>query len=235
MDKPGVVAAKLPVHVGLILDGNRRWAKLQGLPAMEGHRAGYQTIKTIAMHAADRGIQYASAFVFSTENWQRSKVEVDFLMNLLVWAVESDIDEYIQHGIKLVIVGSWQGVSPRVKRALQKAEQRTAQGTRLTTCLCFNYGARQEIADGVARLIRDGVTAEEVTAEKLAGYMYHPEVPDIDLLIRTSGEQRLSNFMLWRAAYAELLFSKTLWPAYTVTEFDQALADFAGRQRRYGN
>ena len=225
----------VPVHVGLILDGNRRWAKAHGLPTLEGHRAGYAALREVAIHAADRGIKYLSAFSFSTENWKRTKEEVGYLMDLVVWVVENELDTFADHGIRLVVIGSRDGVSDRVRQALGRAEERTKHGTRMVAGLCFNYGGQQELADAAAAMIRAGVAADEVTPEKFAGYLYHPELPPIDLVIRTSGEERISNFMLWQSAYAELMFVPEPWPAYSPDKFDAALAAFAKRQRRFGN
>jgi undecaprenyl diphosphate synthase len=224
----------VPTHLGLILDGNRRWARAVGKPTLEGHRAGYKNLHTIAVAAVDRGVKYVSAYVFSTENWNRAKEEVDYLMDLLVWVATKEIDTYLHEGLKLVFAGSRSRLSAKVLRAVESAEERTRDMTRGVVVMCLNYGGHTEIAEGVARLVADGVPAEEVTPQKLAEYMYHPEVPPVDLIIRTSGEQRLSNFMLWRAAYSELYFTATPWPAFTVDDLDAALSEYGQRQRRYG-
>lgn len=223
-----------PNHVGFILDGNRRWAKAQGLPVLEGHRRGYETLHVMALAAADRGVQYISAYVFSTENWDRAQEEVDFLMSFIIWVAKNEVDKYINEGFKLVFLGSRQRLSAKVLRAIETAEAKTAQGERAVLALCLNYGGHNELAEGVARLVADGVPAEQVTPDVLEGYLYHPEVPAVDLLIRTSGEQRLSGFMLWRVSYAELYFSPVHWPAFTVEDLDAALAEYASRQRRFG-
>ncbi len=227
-------AQSVPNHVGLILDGNRRWAKAQGLPRLEGHRRGSDNLFEIARVAADLGIKYISAFVFSTENWERTQDEVDFLMDLIVWVATKEIDKYANEGLRVVFLGSRLRLSQKVLRAIDSAEDRTKHGTRAVLALCFNYGGQMELAEGVARLVADGVPAAEVTVERLQQYLYHPEVPLIDLLIRTSGEQRLSGFMLWRASYAELYFSPKPWPAFTAADLGEALTEYAGRQRRFG-
>lgn len=231
MSRPELV----PAHVGLILDGNRRWASAQGLPKLEGHRRGYENLYTIARRAKQRGVQFVSAYVFSTENWERSKREVAYLMNLLVWVATVEIEKYDQEGIRLVVLGSRRRLSRRVLKAIESAEARTAHNVQMTLGLCLNYGGHLELAEGVARLVAEGVRPEAITPECISSYLYHPEIPPIDLLIRTSGEQRLSNFMLWRAAYAELWFCAKHWPAFTALDFDDALANFAKRQRRFGS
>ncbi len=225
----------VPQHLGLILDGNRRWARAVGKPQLEGHREGYQNLHTIALAAFERGVKYVSAYVFSTENWNRSKEEVEYLMDLLVWVATKEIDKYLKEGLKLVFVGSRERLSARVLAAVASAERRSRDNTRGTVVLCLNYGGHTELAEGVAQLVRDGVPADEVTPQKLSEYLYHPEVPPIDLIIRTSGEQRLSNFMLWRAAYAELYFTPVLWPAFTPADLDEALAEYEARHRRFGS
>jgi undecaprenyl diphosphate synthase len=224
----------IPVHLGLILDGNRRWARSQGLPQLEGHRRGSDNLFEIAKAASERGVSYISAFVFSTENWDRTQEEVDYLMDLIVWVATKEIDKYVKAGFRVVFLGSRTRLSSKVIRAIEKAESRTKEGTKTVLALCFNYGGQTELAEGVARLVADGVPAAEVTPERLEQYLYHPEVPPIDFVIRTSGEQRLSGFMMWRASYAELYFCSQPWPAFTNADLDEALAEFARRQRRFG-
>lgn len=224
-----------PNHIGLILDGNRRWARQQGLPSMEGHKRGYENLKTILFHARDVGINYVSAYVFSTENWHRSKEEVTYLMKLLQWVVTHEIDEIDRENGRVVWLGSRQGMTQKVVTAIEKAEARTQHNTGVTLCLCLNHGGHREIAEAVQRLIQNGVKAASVTEDLLAAQLDHPEIPPIDLLIRTSGEQRLSNFMLWRAAYSELMFVDTYWPAFTTSDFDDCLEAYASRMRRFGS
>jgi undecaprenyl diphosphate synthase len=228
-------ASSVPTHLGLILDGNRRWARAQGLPLMQGHRQGYENLHQITLAAFDRGVQFVSAYVFSTENWNRAQEEVDYLMDLFVWVATKEIDKYDHEGLKLAFVGSRRGLSPRVLKALASAEERTRNNQRGTVVLCFNYGGKTELAEGVARLVADGIKPEDVTEDKLAEYLYEPAVPPVDFIIRTSGEQRLSNFMLWRAAYAELYFTPVHWPAFTKQDLDAALDEYAARGRRFGH
>jgi undecaprenyl diphosphate synthase len=226
--------SNIPRHVGLILDGNRRWAKQHGLPPMEGHRQGYETLINILDVALESGVQYVSAYVFSTENWQRTGREVKFLMNLVLRIVSDDLETYHKKGIRIVWLGSKKQVGKKVQDAIERAEELTKHNIRGTFGLCFNHGGYREISEAVQRLIDDGVKVDEITDSKIGEYIDHPEVPPIDLLIRTSGEQRLSNFMLWRSAYSELMFTDTLWPDFNVEEWHRCLAVYAERQRRFG-
>jgi undecaprenyl diphosphate synthase len=184
--------------------------------------------------AIDRGVKFVSAYVFSTENWNRTAEEVGYLMDLLVWVATKEVQKYVKEGNRIVFVGSRARLSAKVRKAIDSAEVKTAHNTRGTVALCLNYGGHAELAEGVTRLMRDGVRPEEVTPERLSQYLYRPELPVVDLVIRTSGEQRLSGFMLWRVGYAELYFATRHWPAFTVVDLDLALADFAARKRRYG-
>lgn len=226
---------KLPNHVGIIMDGNRRWAKSQGLKAFDGHFSGYKNIREIAKHMFSKaGVGYLSAFVFSTENWNRTEEEVGYLMKLVLRALTEYLDEFDEDDIRIVILGSRERLSKQVIEAINKAERQTKDNQAGTLALCFNYGGHQEIADAAKRLAKTLPDGQEVTPELFSQYLYHPEVPPIDLLIRTSGEYRLSGYMLWRAAYAELYFTKKHWPEFTISDADDALAEFASRQRRFG-
>jgi undecaprenyl diphosphate synthase len=224
----------VPVHLGLILDGNRRWAKERGLRPFEGHRRGYLRLKKIAEAAFERGVQYVSAFVFSTENWHRSQEEVAYLMDLLDWVAHHEMNKLHKRNIRVMFDGAETGLDPAVLKAIRKAEVKTADNTGGTLVLCLNYGGQQELSDAAASLIRSGVKAEDVTPELLNKHLYRPDLPPLDLIIRTSGEQRLSGFMLWSAAYAELKFVLKHWPAFTVADLDAALKDYAARERRFG-
>ncbi len=228
------ISLEIPHHVGIILDGNRRWAKRRGLPSLEGHRRGYQNLKTIARHALDMGVSYLSAFIFSTENWKRSKEEVDYLMDLAKNIIENDAQELIKEGIKVVMVGSRKGVRQDILDAIDRLEAKTVKNHRGTLALCFNYGGHQEIVDAVSQIVRKGMKADDITSQDISDHLYAADVPPIDLIIRTSGEQRLSNFMMWRAAYAELYFIDKQWPAFNKKDFDDAIAVFGSRLRRFG-
>ncbi len=224
----------IPRHLGLILDGNRRWARAQGLPTLEGHKKGYENLKTIAKAAFDAGVSCVSAYIFSTENWNRSEEEVGYLMKLVVSIANKDLDGLIEDNVKIVFLGSRDRLSKTVLKAVERAEERSKDNTGGTLALCFNYGGHDEIVHAVRAIVTEGISANDVNKEVLAAHMFHPEVPPVDFMIRTSGEQRLSNFMLWRMDYAELYFIKKHWPAFTVEDLDEALAEYAQRQRRYG-
>lgn len=222
----------IPKHVGIILDGNRRWAKAQGLPTLEGHRKGMEVFKDVSLAAFDRGVQYVSAYIFSTENWKRAEEEVTYLMGLVVKAVEKHLDTYHEADIRLVHLGSRDNLNEKVLEAIDRSVEKTKNNTRGTLALCFNYGGHQEIVDACRHLI--GQPQTKVTKESLGQAMYAPDVPMCDLIIRTSGEQRLSGFMLWRSEYAELRFTEKHWPDFTIEDLDAALEDYAKRERRVG-
>lgn len=226
--------SNLPTHVGIILDGNRRWAKARGLKTIEGHKEGAEVFKKISLAAFEKGVSYFSAFVFSTENWQRAKEEVSFLMKLVVRAVELHLEEFHKKNIKIVVVGSRENIPKTVLKAIERTEQKTSANTGGTLALCFNYGGRQEIVDAARQIVLEGANEADITEQLLQQHMYQPQLPDLDLLIRTSGEQRTSGFMLWRAAYAEFIFVPTMWPDFTVQDFEDCLHEYAARQRRFG-
>ncbi|MDB5185599.1 MAG: uppS [Candidatus Saccharibacteria bacterium] len=224
----------VPIHVGLIMDGNRRWAKEQGLLALAGHEKGMQTLVDVSLHGFENGVQYISAYAFSTENWSRTQEEVSYLMGLILKGVERYLDIFHEAGIKIVFLGSREGVSEPVIKAAEKTEERTKNNTNGTLAICFNYGGKEEIVHAVKQIMEQGVKPEEVTADVIAGALYYPEVPPVDLLIRTSGEQRTSGFMLYRSDYAELLFIRKHWPDMNKEDFNNALAEYAARKRRFG-
>jgi len=221
----------IPQHIGFILDGNRRWAKAKNLTSLEGHRKGYETIKTIAEAAFERGIKYVSAYTFSTENWNRSKPEVRYLMSLILKYASSDVKQLHKKGIRFRWLGIETNLSSKLIKALRAAEELTKNNTRGTLNFCFNYGGQQEIADACNNLIANG---SKITPESINKALYAADVPPLDFIVRTSGEHRLSNFMLWRAAYSELYFTKIMWPDFNAKALDVALADYALRQRRFG-
>lgn len=223
-----------PRHVGIILDGNRRWAKSQGRPTLEGHRIGGDVFKDIAIGAFDRGVKFLSAFIFSTENWSRTEEEVGYLMKLVLKGVEKYLDELHEQGIKIIMLGRRDGLRKKVLESIEKAEARTANNIKGTLALCFNYGGQDEMVDAVKQMVKDKVKADDIDLNTIQEQLYHPEVPDIDLIIRTSGEYRTSGFMMWRAAYAELYFTDKYWPDFKMSDFDDALDSYASRQRRFG-
>lgn len=224
----------LPNHVGYIVDGNRRWAKKHGLPSYEGHLAGYNAIQDVARATFDSGVKYMSAYIFSTENWKRSESEVKALMGLVLKLFTSDLHIFQEEDIRLRILGSRDGVSEKILRAIDNAEEATLHNTRGTLALCFNYGGQLEIADAVKKFVQDGGDASEITPEDISENLYAPDIPPVDMIIRSSGEQRLSNFMLYRASYSELLFIDKEWPDMTKDDVVSALKAYEKRGRRFG-
>ncbi|HEX6416013.1 MAG TPA: polyprenyl diphosphate synthase [Candidatus Saccharimonadales bacterium] len=223
-----------PRHIGYIVDGNRRWAKSHGLPTYEGHLAGYNTIGDIAEASFDAGVEYVSAYIFSTENWKRSKDEVNRLMSLVLKLLSSDLPRFGEQNIRLRVLGTPDNVSAKILRAINDAEELTKDNTRGTLAVCFNYGGHQEIADACKKIVQEGIAAEDITPETIAQRLYAPEVPPVDMVVRTSGEQRLSNFMLWRAAYSELMWLDKLWPDMTKEDVTAILEEYSRRARRFG-
>ncbi|GAC1387224.1 MAG: isoprenyl transferase [Candidatus Saccharimonadales bacterium] len=225
----------VPTHLGLILDGNRRWAKEKGLPSSEGHRQGAEALKKVVGAGFNRGIHYISAYVFSTENWLRTKQEVKFLISLALRFLDHDLEQLHQDGIKVVVIGSRFGLSKKVIAAIEKAEDRTKDNHGGVLALCLNYGGHEELVSAVKRILQARICSDELDENTIARFLYHPEVPPLDMIIRTSGEQRLSNFMLWRSEYAELKFVDKNWPDFSPADLDEALADYAARERRLGS
>lgn len=216
-------------HIGFILDGNRRWAKEKNLPVFKGHQAGYENLKEIVEYAIlELKVPFVSAYIFSTENWKRAQDEVSFLMGLATKLATRDIEELNKKNIKVVWLGTRERLDEKVKKAIESAEEKTKDNTAGTLGLCFNYGGRQEIVDAINKI--DG----EVTEEAITANLYGPEIPDVDLMIRSSGEQRLSNFMLWRMTYAEMLFLDKYWPDFKKEDLENAISDYNKRHRRYG-
>jgi len=228
-------APQVPKHVGYIVDGNRRWAKQHGIPAYEGHLAGYNTLKDIAIDTFDQGVEYMSAYVFSTENWKRSADEVKKLMSLVLKLVSSDLPEFQRRNIQLKILGSRENVDEKILKAIDKAEAETANNTGGILALCFNYGGQLEITDAVKKIVQSGVAVDDITEELITQNLYAPDVPPLDVVVRTSGEQRLSNFMLWRSAYSEFVFVDKNWPDMTKDDVTSIIKEYAHRQRRFGS
>ena len=221
-------------HLAIILDGNRRWAKANGLPTLEGHRRGYDNVKKIGLAALDRGVGFLTVFVFSTENWNRTKEEVTYLMDLLLWALTEELSFYMKENVRLKIVGGRAGLSPKIIEAIERAEKQTAANTRGQINLCLNYGGRAEIVEAAKRLVADGLKPEEVDEAAFAARLWTVGLPDPDLIIRTSGEHRLSGFLTWSGTYSELYFTEKMWPDFDERALDEALAEFEKRERRFG-
>ncbi len=219
------------VHLGIIADGNRRWARERGLPTIEGHRKGLKSIEELVAAANTAGIKYLTFYVFSTENWGRSSDEVSYIMKLAEAKIASYAEKLAKNNCRMVILGSKNKISPKLMSSIEKAEKMTEKCDGLTVCFCFNYGGEQEIAD--AATIANKVDGE-ITPETIRKHLYHPEIPDIDLVVRTSGEERISGFMLWRASYAEFLFIKKYFPEMGKEDIKEILKEFEKRNRRFG-
>ncbi len=222
----------LPQHVGIIMDGNGRWAKKRGLPRIFGHRAGVKTVRNIVEIASKLGIKCLSLFAFSTENWYRPKNEVKGLFNLLKHYIKSERENLKKNNIKLIVSGDISRFDEQTKRTLLKLIEDLKNNTGLVLNLCLNYSGRQEIINAVNKILASGI--KKITEKEFEKFLYTKDLPDLDLLIRTSGELRISNFMLWQLAYTELYFTKTLWPDFSQKEFVLAIKDFQMRERRFG-
>ncbi len=224
----------VPQHLGLILDGNRRWARERGLPVYEGHKAGYKNVETILDAALARGVECVSIYVFSTENWNRSKDEVRQLMRLFLWIFKHELGNLKRHGVRVRVLGNKLRIGKALLRAIHNAEAETASNTRGTLLFCLDYGGQEEIVDAMKSLMADGVPAADLTPARISEKLLKDGVPPVDLIIRTSGEQRLSNFMLWEAAQSEFMFTDTKWPDFSVRELNEMLDNYAQRNRRFG-
>jgi undecaprenyl diphosphate synthase len=224
----------VPYHVGIIMDGNGRWARGRNRPHSFGHRAGVRAMKRAMYACEDMGIKVLSVYAFSTENWARPRTEVRALMRLFHEAIQRELDELDARGIRLVVSGRREELSDRMRQRIDAAEARTAANTHGVLNVCLNYGGRAEVVDAVRRLAADHVPAAEIDEAAIAARLYHPELPEPDLIIRTAGEKRMSNFLLWQSAYSELYLTDTLWPDFDRAALELAVADYAGRVRRYG-
>ena len=218
-------------HLGIICDGNRRWARERGLPTLEGHKKGFSSIPKLVDAANAAGIKFITFYVFSTENWGRSADEVSYLMKLAETQILKYAEKLAAKNARMLILGSRDRISPKLASMLEKAERITKDCTGITVCLCFNYGGKQEIADAanIAKEVDD-----EITPETIEAHLYHPEVPNVDMVARTSGEQRISGFMLWRVTYAEFYPLKKYFPEMTEADIDDIVAEYEKRNRRFG-
>jgi len=231
-------AFAVPKHVAIIMDGNGRWASARGLPRGEGHRRGVEALRKTVRAAGEMGIRFLTIFSFSAENWSRPPSEIRDLMGLLRRFIRNDLAELHQNGVKVRIIGERGDLDPEIRRLLEEAEELTKGNDGLTLVVAFNYGARQEIARAAARIvakIKDGaIDASALNADLIGQNLDAPDLPDPDLIIRTSGEQRLSNFLLWQAAYSELVFVPTYWPDFDRAALEGAIAEYHRRERRFG-
>lgn len=225
-------------HIAIIMDGNGRWATKRGLPRSMGHKKGAEVVKEIVRAAADEGVKFLTLYAFSTENWQRSKDEVDTLMGLLRQYLKSDLQELQENNVCIKFIGESEMLDADIVSAMRKLEIDTAQNDGLTLCIALSYGSRQEIISAVkktASLVKKGdISVDDIDIKMFSDMLYTKSIPDPDLLIRTSGEQRISNYLLWQIAYAELYFTKTLWPDFNKDELIAIINDYKTRERRYG-
>jgi undecaprenyl diphosphate synthase len=220
----------IPRHVGYIIDGNRRWAKKHGLPTYEGHLAGYNALKDIAFASLEAKIQFMSIYIFSTENWKRSQEEIKGLMSLVLRLFTTDAKLFHENNIRLKILGTRDGLDDKILKAMDKLEHDTKDNTGGTLAICLNYGGQRE----VKKIVQSGVAAEEIDEDLIAANLYGAEVPPVDVIVRTSGEKRLSNFMLWRSAYSELIFLDKMWPEMTKDDVTAIIKEYSRRHRRFG-
>ena len=225
---------KIPKHVAIIVDGNGRWAKERGKSRLEGHDAGFQNLKKLSKYILKKGVQYLSLYVFSTENFKRNSEEVNHLMDLFVIMFHKEKDFFVKNNIKVVFSGRDEPLPKKVITTRDKLAKMTENNTGGVLNICLNYGGRAEIVDATKRIIADGIKEEDITEELFSHYLYQ-ELPDVDLMIRTSGELRLSNFLLWQNSYAEFYFPETKFPDFSENDFDEAILVYNKRDRRFGN
>ena len=236
--EPEIPQARRPRHVAIIMDGNGRWATARGQGRNAGHRAGIQSVREIIRAARDHGIEFLTLYAFSLENWNRPRGEVSILMGLLEEYLEKELDEVIRHDGRVRTIGRLERLPASTRRAVERAVERTADNRGMQVVFALSYGGRAEIVDAARRIARDAeqgkLDPESLDEKSFADYLYAPDLPDPDLLIRTGGEQRVSNFLLWQIAYAELHLSPRMWPDFRRADFEAALADYQRRERRFG-
>ncbi len=223
-----------PRHVAIIMDGNGRWAKERGLPRLMGHKAGGDNIHSVVKIFADYGVKYLTLYMFSTENWNRPRIEVAGLLRLLGKRIDKETQAFHRENIRLVHLGRLDRLSQRLRDKIQAAVDLTKDNTGLTLCLAFDYGGRDEIVQAARRVAGAGIADDSIDESAFVRYLYNPDLPDPDLVIRTGGENRLSNFLLWEAAYSELYFTPVLWPDFGREDVEEALSEYRRRQRRFG-
>jgi len=233
-DKKQQEFAKAPRHVAIIMDGNGRWAKERGLPRLEGHRAGTENLRRIIRASAEMGIQYLTFYAFSTENWSRPKAEVTGLLRILAEVIDKEIKKLHEEGTRLIHIGHLDGLPKSLQKKVRGAIELTKDNQQITLILAFNYGGRDEIITAIKNILNDHVDPDDVDADLVSSYMFTQGIPDPDLVIRTSGEQRTSNFLTWQSVYSEWYFPKVYWPDFDESELRKAIEAYAARERRYG-
>ncbi len=221
-------------HLAIILDGNRRWARERGLSTFEGHREGYERIKDVSKWCLERNIKILTVYAFSTENWNRSKEEVKYLMTLMNKAFSEELEELNKLGFKINIIGSRDRISKTIKKNIEKIENETKNNKKAILNICFNYGGRLEIVEAVKKIVEEGIEVEKINEELIGKYIWFKGQPEPDLIVRTSGEKRLSGFLTWTSVYSELYFPRCYWPDFDEKELDKAIKEFNKRNRRFG-
>ncbi|MDI6770297.1 MAG: isoprenyl transferase [Anaerolineales bacterium] len=226
--------SKVPAHIAIIMDGNGRWARSRGLPRLAGHRAGTENLRRIIRACVEFGVKYLTIYAFSTENWGRPRDEIEGLMNILEDVIDRELTELHKEGVQLRHIGRLERLAPNIQEKVLEAIELTKNNQRLVLNVAFNYGGRDEIICAISKMLKDGVRPEEVNEELVSRYLFTAGVPDPDLIIRTSGELRISNFLIWQAAYSEWYVTPTCWPDFSKEEFRKALEAFTQRDRRFG-
>ena len=224
----------IPKHIGVILDGNRRWAKAKGLPSLEGHRRGFNRLTQLVENCIDRGIKHVTVFAFSTENWNRPEEEVAYLMDLFREMFGKPAEKMHKLGVRINVAGRLEDFDQDIQDGMKRIMSATKDNTVITFNIALSYGGRAEIVDAVKRIIKDGLKPEDITEAKFAEYIYEAGQPDPEIIVRASGEQRISGFMLWQAAYSEFYFTDVLWPDFDAKELDSVIAEYNHRERRFG-
>ncbi len=231
-------AKRMPVHIGIIMDGNGRWAQKRGLPRTAGHKVGIEALKRVVQYCGDHGIAYLTVYAFSTENWKRPQEEVSILMSLIIEYIKKELDILHKNGVKINPIGEYEKLPEKTVKEIQKAVEKTKDNSKLVLNVALNYGSRAEIREGfkkIAQKVADGqISPEDIDDQMISASLYTANQPEPDLIIRPSGEKRLSNFLLWQAAYSELWFSNVLWPDFTEKDLEEAINDFRNRDRRFG-
>mgnify|MGYP006273217335 CR=1 FL=1 len=225
----------IPKHVAIIMDGNGRWAQKKGLPRRKGHKEGVNTLKKIVKAAGEIGINYLTVYAFSTENWKRPDKEVNFLLNLFENTIKNELDELKEKNVHINVIGRKKTLPSNLVKQIEYLENETAKESDLILNIAFNYGGRAEIVDTAKKILKEKIEVEDIDEKKFSSYLYFSNIPDVELLIRTGGEKRLSNFLLWESAYAELYFTDIFWPDFSKENLEEAVDEFNQRNRRFGS
>jgi len=233
-DNPEIIPEHVPRHIAIIMDGNGRWAKARGLPRTEGHRQGTENLRRILRACVEFGVEILTIYAFSTENWKRPRAEVRVLMSILEMVIDRELEELNQNGVSIRHIGELEGIAPVLQRKIKQACEYTKDNTKLILNVAFNYGGRDEIVHAVRQIVREGTPPDEITEDLISQHMYTHPLPDPDLIIRTSGEVRSSNFLVWQGTYSEYYFTPVYWPDFDKEQLRKALIEYSHRTRRFG-